>query len=163
MRRDRSLIPLSHQHQHGLALCVLIDRGLKKDTSRENVDKLSKMVADMAEIELLSHFQVEEDILFPTVRPLLENDTLIDELIAQHREMERMIEALATQRGEKRKKTLVAFGELLNQHIRSEERRLFQDIQSTVGEFRLAQLGREIEEHVHKLCPSTQFLPWESR
>ena len=70
---------------------------------------------------------------------------------------------LATQRGEKRKETLVAFGELLNQHIRSEERRLFQEIQSTVGEFRLAQLGREIEEHVHKLCPSTQFLPWENR
>lgn len=162
MRRDRSLIPLSHQHQHGLALCVLIDRGLKKDPSRENVAKLSKMAADMAEIELLSHFQVEEEILFPAVRPLIENDTLLDELIAQHREMERMIEALATQRGKTRKETLIAFGELLNQHIRSEERRLFQEIQARVGKFRLAQLGREIEDRVHKLCPTTRFLPWES-
>lgn len=29
MLRDPSLIPLSHQHQHGSALTVLIDRGLK--------------------------------------------------------------------------------------------------------------------------------------
>lgn len=163
MRRDRSLIPLSHQHQHGLALCVLIDRGLKKDSSRENVDRLSKMAADMARIELLSHFQVEEEVLFPTVRPLIENDPLIDELIEQHREMERMIEALAIQRGQTRKVTLVAFGELLNQHIRSEERQLFQQIQASLGEFRLAQLGREIENRIHALCPSTQFLPWESQ
>lgn len=163
MRRDRSLIPLSHQHQHGLALCVLIDRGLKKDPSRENVDKLSKMAADMARIELLSHFQVEEQVLFPAVRPLIENTALIDELISQHREMEQMIEQLANQSGAARKRTLLRFGDLLNRHIRSEERRLFQQIQATVGEFRLAQLGREIEDRVHKLCPSTQYLPWESR
>lgn len=163
MRRDRSLIPLSHQHQHGLALCVLIDRGLKRDASRENVDKLSKMAADMAQIELLSHFQVEEQVLFPAVRPLIGNNALIDELISQHREMERMIEQLANQSGAARKRTLLKFGGLLNRHIRSEERQLFQQIQATVGEFRLAQLGREIEDRVHKLCPSTQYLPWESR
>ena len=29
MLRDRNLIPLSHQHQHALALCVRLDRGLK--------------------------------------------------------------------------------------------------------------------------------------
>lgn len=161
MRRDRSLIPLSHQHQHGLALCVLIDRGLKRDPSRENVAKLSKMAVDMAHIELLSHFQVEEEVLFPAVRPLIEDAPLVDELIAQHREMEQMINDLATLRGETRKQKLVAFGELLNRHIRSEERQLFQDIQATVGEFRLAQLGREIEDRVHKLCPSTKYLPWE--
>lgn len=162
MRRDRGLIPLSHQHQHGLALCVLIDRGLKKDSSRENVDKLSKMAGEMAQLELFSHFQVEEQVLFPAVRPLIENAALIDELIAQHREMERMLELLAAEEGETRKHKLIAFGNLLNRHIRSEERQLFQDIQASVGEFRLAQLGREIEEQVHKLCPSTQYLPWES-
>ena len=163
MRRDRSLIPLSHQHQHGLALCVLNDRGLKKDPSRENVDKLSKMAADMAQIELLSHFQVEEQVLFPAVRPLIENTALIDELISQHREMEQMIEELANQRGAARKRTLLDFSDLLNRHIRSEERQLFQEIQANVGEFRLAQLGRQIEDRVHKLCPSTQYLPWESQ
>jgi hemerythrin superfamily protein len=163
MRRDRSLIPLSHQHQHGLALCVLIDRGLKKDPSRENVDRLSQMAAEMARIELLSHFQVEEEVLFPAVRPLIEDGELIGELIAQHREMERMIEDLARQRGEPRKRKLIAFGGLLNEHIRTEERRLFQEIQAKAGEFRLAQLGREIEDRVHKLCPSTRYLPWEIR
>ena len=30
MLRDNNLIPLSHQHQHALALCVQIDRALAK-------------------------------------------------------------------------------------------------------------------------------------
>ena len=42
MFRDPSLIPLSHQHQHGLALTVLIDRGLKADPSQEKAKELDK-------------------------------------------------------------------------------------------------------------------------
>ena len=30
MLRDRNLIPLSHQHQHALALCVRLDRALQR-------------------------------------------------------------------------------------------------------------------------------------
>jgi len=29
MLRDKNLIPLSHQHQHALALCVRLDRALQ--------------------------------------------------------------------------------------------------------------------------------------
>ena len=30
MLRDKNLIPLSHQHQHALAMCVRLDRALVK-------------------------------------------------------------------------------------------------------------------------------------
>ena len=31
MLRDKALIPLSHQHQHCLALCVRLDRAIQAD------------------------------------------------------------------------------------------------------------------------------------
>ena len=45
MWRDPSLHPLSHQHQHGLALCVLIERGLKEDRSEKKAEDLSRSIA----------------------------------------------------------------------------------------------------------------------
>ncbi len=52
MLRDPSLVPLSHQHQHGLALTVLIDRGLSGNPPPEKAAELALMVASMAKAEL---------------------------------------------------------------------------------------------------------------
>ena len=95
MFRDPSLVPLSHQHQHGLALSVIIDRGLKADPTPAKAGELAQKVATMAEVELLGHFKVEEKVLFPAVRAALEDDGVVDELIAQHRAMEDLLDRLA--------------------------------------------------------------------
>src|SRR6266508_2815514 len=65
MLRDASLIPLSHQHHNGLALCVLTKRELQQSTTEKNVRKLAQRVVDRYEIELVNHFALEEAILFP--------------------------------------------------------------------------------------------------
>ena len=57
MLRDPSLIPLSHQHQHGLALAVLIDRGLKADPSEHKAEELSHKATQLGEVELLGALQ----------------------------------------------------------------------------------------------------------
>ena len=115
MQRDPSLIPLSHQHQHGLALTVLIDRGLKNQPTREKALELAGKVARMADAELLGHFQVEEEVLFPAVRP----------------------------------------------HLVIEERQLFQEIQAKLDDAQLADLGKQVDANVRKVCPVTDKLPWE--
>ena len=55
MRRDPSLIPLSHQHHNGLALCVLTRRSLGADSSPENLATLARRVIDRYELELTNH------------------------------------------------------------------------------------------------------------
>ena len=70
MLRDPSLIPLSHQHHNGLALCVLSRRSLAADSSVENVAKLARKVIDRYELELTNHFEIEEQVLFPICGPL---------------------------------------------------------------------------------------------
>ena len=161
MQRDPSLIPLSHQHQHGLALTVLIDRGLKTQPTQEKALELAGKVARMADAELLGHFQVEEEVLFPAVRPHLDSGQVVDDLIAQHRALEDLIQRVAAAGDNERIPLLTEFGDLLQRHIRIEERQLFQEIQAKLDDAQLAELGKQVDATVRKVCPVTDKLPWE--
>ena len=160
LHRDSSLIPLSHQHQHGLALTVFIDRGLKAEPTREKGLELADKVARAAAAELLGHFRVEEEVLFPAVRPFLASGELLDELIAEHRVMEDLILRIAQATDEERIPILKRFGKVLHGHIRTEERQLFQEIQGRLSESQLQEIGREIAARVAAVCPLSDQLPW---
>ena len=161
MLRDPALIPLSHQHQHGLALAVLIERGLKADPSPQKATELCSKVADMFELELVHHFEAEEQVLFPAVRGRLASDGIVDQLIAQHREMESLSGRLAAAPEGERIPLLREFGELLSRHIRIEERRLFQEVQEKLPPQVLSELGAQIDDRLRKVCPLSGKLPWD--
>jgi hemerythrin-like domain-containing protein len=161
MWRDPSLHPLSHQHQHGLALSVIIDRGLKADPSEKTANDLADKVAVTWSVELQGHFQVEEEILFPAVKPYLESAGIVTDLIEQHRQIETLIGNIAASSGPARVELLIEFGQLLSKHIRIEERQLFEEIQVRLSKDEIAFLGKQIDENVQRICPSTGKLPWE--
>ena len=115
----------------------------------------------MADVELLGHFQVEENVLFPTVRARLDSDAVVDELIEQHRTLEDLVKRLADATDDQRIALLTEFGDLLHRHIRIEERQLFQEIQAKLDEKQLAELGQEVDANVQKVCPVTDKLPWQ--
>src|SRR5271165_2403552 len=92
MLRDPSLIPLSHQHHNGLALCVLTRRSLARDSTPENIARLARRIVDRYELELMNHFEIEEQVLFPLCGPM----PLVDELLAEHRALEALIPPLRT-------------------------------------------------------------------
>lgn len=144
MLRDRSLIPLSHQHHNGLALCVLTDRALAADGGEESVKRLAQRVVDRYEIELINHFELEEQFLFP-----LCPGPLADELIGEHRELERMVQGLAAAPTAER---LTEFCELLRRHIRREESEYFQQVQEKVPREQLDAAGAEIDRKAVRVC-----------
>ncbi len=161
MLRDPSLIPLSHQHQHGLALAVLIERGLQADPSPQKAAELCGKVADMFELELVHHFEVEEQVLFPAVRDKLASEAILDQLISQHREMESLASRIAAAPEGGRIPLLTEFGELLSRHIRIEERQLFQEVQEKMQREDLSAVGAQIDGRLQKVCPSGGRLPWD--
>jgi hemerythrin-like domain-containing protein len=87
MLRHSALIPLSHEHQHGLALCLLIERALDTDSSLENVSAQARAIVEQFEREIQNHFDTEEQILFPVLVRLPELQDLVAELIEEHRLM----------------------------------------------------------------------------
>src|ERR1700689_3577384 len=119
MLRNASLIPLSHQHHNGLALCVMTRRSLARDPSPENIARLARRVIDRYELELVNHFEIEEQVLFPACGSM----PLVRELVAEHRALEALIPPLATA---PTAGGLEQFCQLLSTHIRREESELFE-------------------------------------
>ena len=133
MLRDPSLISLSHEHQHALALCVLIDR------STADADTQARMIVDQYDAEMRSHFEVEERVLFPAAAALLETRDLAQELASEHRRLESMVDAL--RRGADTA-TIGEFTALLRQHVRKEEGVLFEEMQRLLSRDELDNIGK---------------------
>ena len=144
--REPGIDRLSAHHLHALAVAVLIDRYLKVDPTSERLADLAGKVAGFAEKELFPHFQVEETALFPALRPVLDADPLIDELIAHHRKMEELVERLAESSDQERASLLREFGTMLRRHIRMEEVELFRQIGGGLDEAGRDELGRKVDE-----------------
>jgi iron-sulfur cluster repair protein YtfE (RIC family) len=141
MLRDKSLIPLSHQHQRALALCVRIDRA--HPIPDRDLDAWQAEIEQHFHQEIGIHFSAEEQVLFPAARRFGELISLVDELITEH-----AILGESFSRAEARSLTsesLPAFAQQLSAHIRKEERRLFERMQQLMDPEELAVLGAKLD------------------
>jgi iron-sulfur cluster repair protein YtfE (RIC family) len=147
MRRDSSLIPLSHQHQHGLALCVLVRRGLE----RESISVLARRVVDEFDRELSTHFAIEEEVLFPLCGPM----PIVAELLNDHRTIEALVMRLRTDASPA---VLEEFCDLVSRHIRREENDLFEHIQRVLPREELGRAASEIRRRIDATSPEKDLL-----
>lgn len=145
MKRHPSLVPLSRDHHHGLVMARRLILG-GPSTPRDDwplapEEQAPRLVA-FYESDLRPHFEAEEAQVFPlAAERLTDGPARVEALIAQHRTMAGMIEAL---RGDPRSdspKRLAAFGELLRDHIHDEERILFEQMQTECDQEELEALG----------------------
>ncbi len=141
MLRDKSLIPLSHQHQRALALCVRIDRA--QPIPAPDLQAWQAEIEQQFEQEIKIHFSVEEQLVFPAARKLPELAPLVEELIADHGTLRESFSKAKTH--SMSIKTLPAFAQHLSAHIRKEERQLFERLQQLMNPQDLAALGTQVE------------------
>jgi hemerythrin-like domain-containing protein len=149
MRRDPRLIPLSHQHHNGLALCVLVERSLRADSSTENLRRLARRILDRFDLELVNHFELEEQLLFPAAAMLPHLAPLAAVLVADHRRLESFAAAL---RAAPSAETVLAFTALLRCHIRREESELFEQAQRDLAPADLDRMGVEFRRRAIRIC-----------
>ena len=141
MLRHTSLIPLSRQHQHALALCVRIDRA--SPIGDADLPAWQAEIALHFETEIRIHFAAEELALFPVARRFPELNPLVEELLFDHFMLR---EFFAKAEAHKMSATdLPAFALLMSTHIRKEERQLFERMQELMNAEELALLGRSLE------------------
>jgi hemerythrin-like domain-containing protein len=142
MLRDKNLIPLSHQHQHALALCVRIERA--SPIPGADVAAWQAEIAQIFQSEIRIHFAAEEQVLFPAARQYAELVPLVEELLSDHA-------WLRTQFGRAMTETMAAEGvralaERLAAHIRKEERQLFQHLQERMSVEEMTDTGRKLDD-----------------
>ena len=141
MLRDQNLIPLSHQHQRALALCVRIDRA--QPIPDADVQTWQAEISQLFEEEIKIHFAAEEAVIFPAARRFAELVPLAEELISEHASLRGWFRQAAAHRMSP--ETLPAFAQQLSAHIRKEERLLFEGMQQLMKPTELASLGIGLE------------------
>jgi len=146
MLRDRNLIPLSHQHQHALALCVQVDRSLQAGTA--DVEALQAQIRTMFNLEIRGHFAAEEEALFPEAAAFAELKPLVDRLLGEHVSLRDYF--ARAERRELTAATLREFAQLLSTHIRREERELFEACQRLFPAEKLAAVGAALDTALHR-------------
>jgi hypothetical protein len=128
MKRAQALRKLSEDHHHGLVLARRA-RLAAEDGGSFTTEEMWKEIEIRFREDLEPHFQVEEKHLAPPLGALGE-DRLVTRLEREHRELR-----VSIRKGDDRSpETLKRFGELLEAHIRFEERELFQAAQERLSE-----------------------------
>lgn len=142
MLRDKSLIPLSRQHQHALALCVRIDRA--SPIGDADLAAWQAEIAQLFHAEITIHFAAEETFIFPEARKLPDLDPLIEELLTDHAVLRESFSKAEC--GQMSAADLSTFAQRMSAHIRNEERRLFERMQKLMKPEELATLGQHLED-----------------
>ncbi len=146
--RHPSLVPLSHDHHHGLALALRCRKqalGQLKPMGLKGLKERARELRDFFANNLTRHFLAEEEALFPKMLELVpESAAILDELVRDHQQIRDAITQLDTESG--LSKLVFDFGDLLERHIRKEERELFPLFEQHIGEAAAATVGAEIKK-----------------
>ena len=142
MLRDKNLIPLSHQHQHCLALCVRLDRAIQ--AGDVDLEAWQAEIQQIFEQEIAFHFAAEEKELFPAAARFPELQPLVQELVTGHVLLRDFFSRAAA-------RTLHMAGlqvlvEKLASHIRKEERELFEGMQRLMNPEELSLEGAALHQ-----------------
>jgi len=127
MIRHPTLEVLIADHHRGITLSLRCRKqalGQLRPTGSEGLRATASEFSAFVTRNLFGHFRAEEEILFPLVtKSNPEHTTLIQSLVTDHEKIRRGIERLASDRN--LGKLLFDLADLLEQHIRREERELF--------------------------------------
>jgi iron-sulfur cluster repair protein YtfE (RIC family) len=140
MRRHKSIVNLSRDHHQGLILAQLI----KKNAPRYNnlphtLEGKVEYTLNAFRMDLLPHFKKEEEILFPFVKGIdNELGEVINQLLNEHKKITDLI--IKLKKNNNKEDILDELGNLLTQHIRKEERELFEKVQEILTDEELENL-----------------------
>lgn len=134
MKRCPELQDLSREHHTALQLALQLKRAaVSGDEAR--IEAACLRVRDVFARELLPHFREEEDCLLPQLAGAGANAVVARTLI-EHRALQRLVRELEIPDPE----VLLRFAELMAEHVRFEERELFELAEALLGRNLLARI-----------------------
>ena len=130
-KRHKALQPLSREHHQGLLLSWKIKTGFSKDIAPERIRTYANW---FFKTHLIPHFAMEETHIFTILE---EEHELIKKALADHKHIKDLFAET-----EDDAITLRKIEEVLEQHIRFEERVLFPEIQKIATEAQMLQIEK---------------------
>lgn len=141
MKRHEKLIPLSRFHRSCLFLALIAKENAPKIKGYPTgvQDKITYAIS-FYEVQLIPHFEQEELLWHQVANKSETLKKIIDALTTERKVLIGLFKQLKQYRLES---TLFTLGELLEKHVRKEERILFQQIQVDLTEKELTLLHYE--------------------
>jgi mannose-6-phosphate isomerase-like protein (cupin superfamily) len=128
LKRHRALVPLSHDHHHALVEARRLRRAADGEDPAATASAFLRFFAE----ESVRHFREEEELLFPLVAEVEEARELVVAALLQHQRLHALAARLRRSPGDE--SVARDLGELLEAHVRLEERELFPLIERIVGD-----------------------------
>ncbi len=130
MKRHEALHPLSHHHHHTLVMA----QQLKNADDKASIQQMTRDVINFWQHDGEDHFRDEEEVLLPLYAQYETVDIPeIQEMLIQHVQIRSYVQQI---RGTQRKDRQIFrnLGELLQKHVRLEERVIFPMIEQAIPE-----------------------------
>lgn len=145
VKRHEILQPFSRQHHYGLLLCWKIREGFRKNIEHE---RIKAHIDWFWKNHLQPHFEIEEKYVFPI---LGKDHEMVRKALSEHRRLKRLFE-----QSKDVEITLSLIEEELEQHIRFEERVLFNEVQEHASE-------KELKSIQQLLLPQENDNGWDDQ
>lgn len=147
MRRRRELRPLSSEHQQSLLVAFQLRKSLAGQAESAGAPKeLSGLVSLLHRFEATvfrTHIRAEEDLLGEFLA-----EAVMRRLVAEHAEMSRLVVIAKGGDAVASRAALGAFAELLDRHVRWEDREVFAAAEARLDDATLASIGGELERRL---------------
>lgn len=138
MKRHSTLVPLSHDHHHALVEA----RRLRRAAGGTDAAAVAAGFLRFFEDESVRHFREEEELLFPAVADVLEAREPVLQALVEHQRLHALAARLRAlgEEGADPSEAMREAEELLDAHVRHEERVLFPLIERLLDEETLTRL-----------------------
>jgi hemerythrin-like domain-containing protein len=156
MKRHEKLQPLSRQHHNGLLAALLLKKGIAKAAK---ADVMAAFIIDFWNKDLKQHFEREEQILIPALKNTSFDKNLNNQLLQEHALIRSYIDSLKNNTDDI--STIDAFTQLLEKHIRFEERIYFREAEKVLSEEQLQKIGEQLKDEEEKNCMNYPIRFWE--
>jgi len=138
IKRSEHIMPLSREHHFSLLFSWKIRQGLKKGIE---LQRIISYVNHFFEHNLLVHFREEEETLFA-----VQDDAMVQRALEEHQLVRKLVPELIGAREDEIPSRLAELADLVEKHVRYEERELFPYLEGRLSPEQLAAIGHQLLE-----------------
>jgi hemerythrin-like domain-containing protein len=151
IKRSQQLSPLSIEHHDGLLFIWRIRQGLN---IYAHLDKIRRYTLWYWKEHIMPHFFQEEKILSPLID---KDDPMIQQMKNEHEQIRELILSLDKDAD---KQTFIILCDLIEKHIRYEERELFPYLEQRLNTEQLNNIHQQLKNHPVS-CGEWQDVFWK--
>jgi hemerythrin-like domain-containing protein len=138
IKRNKNIVKLSQDHHASLLFCWKLRQGVKFNAPFETMKKYVRYFWDH---HFSFHFKEEEEFLFA---PVL--DEQVQKALDDHQKIKIFIEQINETGAEDKQDLLLELADLVDAHVRYEERTLFPHLEKVLSEEQLKNIGEQISD-----------------